>query len=166
MGPHCLLRAHPETLWGPPLSNPVWVCVLWICLVLIGVSAREEALKHTDPPVSCPCAQPVMSRASSSRALWLSLWALSAPTTALPRLWCPLRELHAHLLRGPTFSESNPVPPTRTLGVCRKTRAQSLGAALWLSQSPIFVVSPGLVQRILGRKHMLVLRWSLRERGK
>lgn len=51
---------------------------------LIGVLGRAESLEHIDPPGSCPCAQPVMSKASS-RALWLSLWALSTPNTSLPR---------------------------------------------------------------------------------
>lgn len=134
MGPHCLLRAHPATLWGPLLSNPVWACVLWICLVLIGVEAGEEALEHTDPPVSCPCAQPVMSRASSSRALWLSLWALSTLTTSLPRVVVSPQGASRPSPQRPIFlrvQPCSPCPPTRTLGVyqpcsdCRLQKDQS-----------------------------------------
>lgn len=105
----------PRNLMGIPLVQPG--LGVWICLVLIGVETREG---HTDPPVSCPCAQPVMSRASSSSALWLSLWALSTPTTSLPRAVVSPQGASRPSPQRPIFlrvQPCSPCPPSRTLGV-------------------------------------------------
>lgn len=147
------LSGHTPQPCGDPSCPTRPGRVLWICLVLIGVEAREE---HTDPPVSCPYAQPVMSRASSSQPCGYRCGHYLHLPPLCPGLWCPLGELHAHLPRGPSFSESNPVPPAHLLGlwVCtspawtiisQRTRANWLGAALWLSQTHIFVVFPSSV---------------------
>lgn len=123
LGPLYLLRVHPITLQGPLLSNPVGVCVLCTCLTLIGVLGREEFLEHTDPPVSCPCAQPAMSKASSSRALCLSLWALSTPSTSLPRAVVSPQGASRPSPQRPVLLRVQPCPPcppqTRTSGVCQ-----------------------------------------------
>lgn len=118
-----LFRAHPTTSQGPLLCNPLCTGVLGTCLPLIGVVGREESLKHTDPPVSCPCAQPVMSKASSSpRAPWLSLWALSTPTTSARGRGVPQGASHP--------SSQKPVlPKARPSSLCPPPR-------LWVCASP------------------------------
>lgn len=111
------LSGHTPQPYGDPSCPTQPGRVLWICLVLIGVEAREE---HTDPPASCPCAQPVMSRASSSWALWLSLWALSTPTTSLPRAVVSPQGASRPSPQRPIFlrvQPCSPCPPSRTLGV-------------------------------------------------
>lgn len=81
------------------------------CSALIGVMGREESLEHTDPPVSCPCAQPVMSKASSSRALCLSLWALSIPSTSLPRAAVSPQGASRPSPQRPALLRVQPCPP-------------------------------------------------------
>lgn len=135
------------------MSNPVWVCVLCICLAPIGVVGREESLEHPDPPVSCPCAQPVMSKASSSRASCLSVWALSIPSTSLPRaVVSPPRASRPSpqrpvLLRVQPSPPCPPQPGLRCVSASpaqsvlfQRTRPNSFGVALWLSRSLIFMV--------------------------
>lgn len=167
------------------MSNPVWVCVLHTCWALIGVVGREESLQHTDPPVSCPCAQPVMSKASSSRAPAYHCGHYLYPAPLCPGLWCPLKELHAHLPRGLSCLESNPllpascnqdfgcVPASPAQSVLfQRTRPNSFGVALWLSRSLIFMVFQVLCIASCHAKVfcwgtcMLTVRWSLREREK
>lgn len=134
------------------MSNPVWVCVLCICLAPIGVVGREESLEHTDLPVSCPCAQPAMSKASSSRAPCLSLWALSIPSTSLPRAVVSPQGASRPSPQRPVLLRvqfSPPCPPQPGLRVCaspaqsvlfQRTRPTSFGVALWFSRSLIFMV--------------------------
>lgn len=150
------------------------------CSALIGVMGREESLEHTDPPVSCPCAQPVMSKASSSRALCLSLWALSIPSTSLPRAAVSPQGASRPSPQRPALLRVQPCPPrppNQDFGCVpallrvsfQRTRPNSLGVALWLSRSLIFMVfhvlciASSVMPESFGGTCLLIVRWPLRK---
>lgn len=168
------------------MSSPVWVCVLRTCLALIGVVGREESLQHTDPPVSCPCAQPVMSKASSSRAPCLSLWALSIPSTSLPRAVVSPQGASRPSPQRPVLLRVQPSPPCFPqpgLWVCAsqpcsecplpKDQTQLFWGCPMALQVPYLHGLPSFVHSKLCHARvfcwgtcMLTVRWSLREREK
>lgn len=99
-----------------------------------------------------------------------------------PGLWCPLKELHAHLPRGLSCLESNsllPAPTTRTSGVCQpcsecpfpKDQTQLFWGCPMALQVPYLHGLPSSVHSKLCHARvfcwgtcMLIVRWSVTQR--